>query len=72
MIVQRFGATQAAMSNYIVPIVATFGGVYWLDETVTSGVFLGMVAILAGIVLINVQKPQARHVGKKIETQLAS
>lgn len=55
--IQRFGATASAVTAYIIPIVAMFGGVLLLDETVTRGMLLGMGLIVAGVVLIN-QRPR--------------
>ena len=52
-IVKRFGATAGAMPAYVIPIVATIGGVLLLGETITSGVILGFVLVIAGLVLIN-------------------
>jgi drug/metabolite transporter (DMT)-like permease len=52
-IVKRFGATAGAMPAYVIPIVATIGGVLLLGETITSGVVLGFVLVIAGLVLIN-------------------
>jgi drug/metabolite transporter (DMT)-like permease len=51
--IQRFGATASAMAAYIIPIVATIGGVVLLGETITTGMLFGMVLILAGVALIN-------------------
>ena len=41
-IVRQFGATTAAMTNYIVPITASVGGVLLLGESVTAGMLVGM------------------------------
>ena len=51
--IQRFGATDAALTTYVVPVVATVGGVIVLGETVTGIMMIGMVIILAGIAIIN-------------------
>jgi drug/metabolite transporter (DMT)-like permease len=51
--IQRFGATAAAMTAYVIPIVATIGGLLFLGETVTTGILAGTVLIIAGIALIN-------------------
>ncbi len=51
--IQRFGATASAMSAYIIPIVATIGGVLLLNETITVGMLAGMALILGGVALIN-------------------
>jgi len=51
--VKRFGATAAAMTDYIIPVVASLGGVLLLGEQVTGGVIVGMTLIVAGLGLIN-------------------
>jgi drug/metabolite transporter (DMT)-like permease len=51
--IKRFGATASAMTLYVVPIVAGFGGVLVLSETVTSGMLLGTALIVFGVGLIN-------------------
>ena len=51
--VKRFGATAAAMADYVVPIVASLGGVLLLGEQITIGMLLGMGIIILGIALIN-------------------
>jgi drug/metabolite transporter (DMT)-like permease len=55
--IQRFGATASAVTAYIIPIVAMFGGVLLLDETITRGMILGMGLIVAGVAIIN-QRPR--------------
>lgn len=51
--VKRFGATAAAMTDYIIPIVASLGGVLILGEQITIGMIIGMGFIALGIALIN-------------------
>ena len=51
--IQRFGATASAVTGYIIPLVATFGGVLLLNETITAGMALGMAFIVAGVAIIN-------------------
>lgn len=51
--IKRFGATAAAIMAYVIPVVATLGGVLFLDEQVTTVMVLGMGLIIAGIALIN-------------------
>jgi drug/metabolite transporter (DMT)-like permease len=58
--IQRFGATASAVTAYIIPIVATFGGVLLLDETITRGMILGMGLIVGGVAIIN-QRPRSEH-----------
>lgn len=55
--IQRFGATASAVTAYIIPVVAMFGGVLLLDETVTRGMLLGMGLIILGVAIIN-QRPR--------------
>jgi drug/metabolite transporter (DMT)-like permease len=59
-IIKQFGATSAAMTNYLVPVSASLGGVLLLGETITLGMVVGMVIIIAGIVIINYRKRTAR------------
>ena len=56
-IVQRFGATISTLVTYIIPIVASIGGVLLLDETITPGMLAGMALILAGITQLNERVP---------------
>ncbi len=51
--IKQFGATAAAMVAYIVPIVATAGGVLFLGEQVTGGMLVGMALIIAGVAMLN-------------------
>ena len=51
--VQRFGATTAAMTNYIIPVAALLGGVLILNETITAGMMAGMGIIIFGISLVS-------------------
>lgn len=60
-IIQRFGATTVATSNYIIPIVAALGGVLLLGEVITVWMFLGMAIILVGIAFIIDTPPRARE-----------
>lgn len=50
--IKRFGATPAAMTSYIIPIIAGFGGVLILGEEFTSTMVFGMVVIIAGVALL--------------------
>lgn len=56
-VVQRFGATASSMTAYVIPVVATLGGVMLLHEEITIGIITGMALIVGGIALIN-QAPQ--------------
>ncbi|MEM7111972.1 MAG: DMT family transporter [Chloroflexota bacterium] len=55
-IAQSFGATAAAMTNYVNPVFATLTGMFLLGETVTVGMAVGMAIIVAGVWLVN--RPQ--------------
>jgi drug/metabolite transporter (DMT)-like permease len=52
-IIQRFGATSAAITTYIIPIFAAVGGTLFLDERITPIMIAGMAFIIAGIAIIN-------------------
>lgn len=51
--IKRFGATTAAMVLYVVPIIASFGGILLLNETFTFGLLVGTAFIVTGIAIIN-------------------
>lgn len=51
--IKRFGATAAAMTLYVVPVVAGFGGVMILGEIITPGMLAGTTLIVSGVALIN-------------------
>jgi drug/metabolite transporter (DMT)-like permease len=63
--IQRFGATAAAVTGYLIPLVATAGGLLILDETITIGMAVGIGIIVAGVALLN-QKP--RRVDSEVRT----
>jgi len=63
--IQRFGATASAVTGYIIPLVATVGGVLLLDETITAGMILGMAFIVGGVAIIN---QRARDVPQQAST----
>ncbi|MCA9965512.1 MAG: DMT family transporter [Anaerolineales bacterium] len=52
-IAQEFGATAAAMTNYINPVFATLAGVLLLGETLTVGMGIGVAIIMMGVWLTN-------------------
>lgn len=52
-IIQRFGATPAAITTYVIPIFAAVGGALFLDERITPIMIGGMALIIAGIAIIN-------------------
>jgi drug/metabolite transporter (DMT)-like permease len=51
--VKRFGATAAAMIFYVIPVVASVGGILVLGEKITGGMIVGISLIVVGIALIN-------------------
>ena len=59
--IQRFGATASAITGYIIPLVATVGGVLLLDETITPGMILGMAFIVGGVAIINQRAPDVQQ-----------
>ena len=59
--VKRFGATSAAMTDYVIPAVAALGGVLILGEQITVGMTVGMLLIIVGLALIN----RFRHAAPK-------
>ena len=52
-LIQKFGATASAMTAYVIPIVASVGGLVLLHEQITTGMIGGMILIIAGIAVIN-------------------
>ncbi len=52
-VIQKYGATAAAMTSYVIPIIASVGGLLVLDEQITPGMLGGMGMILAGISVLN-------------------
>ncbi|MCB8952884.1 MAG: DMT family transporter [Ardenticatenales bacterium] len=54
-IVKRFGATSAAMTAYVIPLVATVGGALLLGEQITPGMVAGMGIIVGGIALLQMR-----------------
>ncbi|MFC2025697.1 DMT family transporter [Chloroflexota bacterium] len=51
--IQQFGATTSAMTSYVLPIMASLGGVLLLGETITQGMLMGIILIFVGIYLIS-------------------
>jgi drug/metabolite transporter (DMT)-like permease len=58
VVIKRFGATVSAMVAYVIPIVASIGGMLLLDEQITLGMLGGMALIMLGLTLINRRGPQ--------------
>lgn len=54
--IKRFGATAAAMTAYVVPVVTGVGGVMFLGETFTTGMLVGMGLIVGGVALLNARR----------------
>ena len=63
-IIQRFGATASAMAGYVIPIVATLGGVLLLGETITGGMLAGMALIVVGLSIINQRVKTTQPLGE--------
>jgi drug/metabolite transporter (DMT)-like permease len=59
--IQRFGATASAVTAYVIPIVASVGGLLLLGETITGGMALGMGLIVGGVAIINQRGPQPQQ-----------
>ena len=59
-IIQRVGATSAAMTTYVIPVVAIFTGVLLLGETVTAVMIFGMVLIGGGVAILNRRRQPKR------------
>jgi drug/metabolite transporter (DMT)-like permease len=57
--IKRFGATSAAMTAYVIPVVAGIGGVLFLHERITAVMLVGMALIITGIVIIQSQKTRS-------------
>ena len=51
--IKRFGATAAAMTANLIPIVAIIGGALFLGETITIRMIFAMVLILSGMAILN-------------------
>lgn len=66
-IIQRFGATASAMTAFVIPVVATLGGVLILREQITVGILAGLMLIIAGITIIN---QRARPIQTRASTTL--
>jgi drug/metabolite transporter (DMT)-like permease len=58
--IKRFGATASAMTAYVIPIVASIGGLLLLDEQITPGMLAGMALIVVGIAIINQRRSQIK------------
>ena len=50
---QRFGATAASLSSYVLPVVDAAGGVLFLGERITPVMAAGTALILGGIIVLN-------------------
>ncbi len=56
-IIDRFSATAASMTSYVVPIIVAIGGVLFLGEQITTGILGGLACIVVGLALINELHP---------------
>ncbi len=54
-VINNFGVSTSIMTNYIVPIIASIGGVLLLNEQISGPMLVGMAVIICGIYLINQQ-----------------
>ncbi|MBP8949272.1 MAG: DMT family transporter [Candidatus Promineofilum sp.] len=54
---QRFGATAASLTSYVLPVVAATGGVLFLGEAITPVMLAGMALIIGGIATLNRREP---------------
>jgi drug/metabolite transporter (DMT)-like permease len=54
--IKRFGATAAAMTAYVIPLVTSAGGILVLGETFTPVMVIGFGIIVLGIVIINTSR----------------
>ena len=64
-IIKNFGATAAALTAYVTPVVATIGGALLLNETITWGIVGGMMLIVGGISFINRQPKSLTEISVK-------
>ncbi len=64
-LIKKFGATPAALTAYVTPVVASIGGALLLDEQITGGIIAGMVLIIGGIALINRKPKSISELGAK-------
>jgi len=62
--IKRFGATPAAMTSYMIPIVAGIGGVVVLGEEFTNTMIFGMIVIIAGVALLQEFEKKKVVIGK--------
>jgi drug/metabolite transporter (DMT)-like permease len=60
-VLNALGAVRGSGVTLLVPLTAVFWGVVLLRETVTWPIIAGMVIILAGVVLTNVGRAEARQ-----------
>jgi drug/metabolite transporter (DMT)-like permease len=51
--IQRFGATAAVMSAYVIPVIASLTGVLLLGEKITLSMLGGMILVIVGVWMIN-------------------
>ena len=56
--IQKFGATAAVMTSYVVPVVAGIIGLLFLGEQITWGMFSGILLIGIGVWIISARQSQ--------------
>lgn len=56
-VIREMGASRTATTTYIVPIVALFLGLVFLDEVIDGVVLVGTMIILAGVAVSNLKRP---------------
>ncbi|MFL5618114.1 MAG: DMT family transporter [Gemmatimonadaceae bacterium] len=52
-LLERVGPTKTTTVTYLIPIVGMLAGALVLDEPLTSGMFVGLVLVLASVLLVN-------------------
>jgi drug/metabolite transporter (DMT)-like permease len=57
--IKRFGATSTASTLYVVPVIASLGGVLLLGEEITRGMIACMALIVVGVGILNRRRPSA-------------
>ena len=60
VILKRFSATDAALIDYVVPIVTAIGGLLFADEELTLGMLLSAAVIMLGVALVRAQAKKIR------------
>ncbi len=58
-LIKQYGATDAAMIDYVVPVMATAAGILLLDEKFTATMAIGMAIILLGVRVVQSARAKA-------------